>query len=190
MTNYKEVNPKQSFPELENNILNFWKEEKIFEESISSRPKENPYKFYDGPPFITWTPHYWSLLSSICKDVVPRYHTMKWKRCERVWWWDCHGIPIEDKVQKELGLHSNKEIEANGIDKFIEWCYRYTKDTSAEWEWYIDHIGRWVDFKNSYKTMSWEIIDFLYKKYKDGDIQWFENLKKAIKTSKKRILNN
>lgn len=153
MTTFEKVNPKQSFPKLEENILKFWQENKIFEESISSRSEDEPYRFYDGPPFITWTPHYWSLLSSICKDVVPRYHTMKWKRCERVWWWDCHGIPIEDRVQKELWLHSNKEIEANWIDKFIEWCYRYTTNTSAEWEWYIDHIGRWVDFKNSYKTM-------------------------------------
>ncbi len=165
---YPKVNQKQFFPKLEEEVLKFWKENKIFEKSIESRPAENPYRFYDWPPFITWTPHYGSLLSSICKDVVPRYHTMKWKRCERVWGWDCHGIPIEDKVQKELWLHSNKEIEDNGIDKFIEWCYRYTRDTSAEWERYIDHIGRWVDFKNSYKTMD--------KNYMESTIWVFKTL--------------
>ena len=84
---------------------------------MESRPAENPYRFYDGPPFITGTPHYGSLLSSIIKDVVPRYQTMLGKRVERVWGWDCHGLPIEQKVQKKLGLESNKEIEesAGGI---------------------------------------------------------------------------
>jgi len=169
---YKKVNPKQSFPKMEEKILKFWKENNTFEKSIESRSEENPYRFYDGPPFITWTPHYWSLLSSICKDVVPRYHTMNWKRCERVWGWDCHGIPIEDKVQKELWLHSNKEIEENWIDKFIEWCYRYTNDTSAEWEWYIDHIGRWVDFKNSYKTMDKDYMESVLWVFKTLFDKW------------------
>lgn len=156
---FPKVDPKQSFPQLEEQILKFWKENKIFEKSIEIRSESNPYRFYDWPPFITWKPHYWSLLSSICKDVVPRYWTMKWKRCERVWWWDCHGLPIEEKVQKQLWLTSNKEIEKAGIGKFIEECYRYTRNTSAEWEWYIDHIWRWVDFKNSYKTMDQDYME-------------------------------
>ncbi len=77
------------------------------------------------------------------------------KRVERVWGWDCHGLPIEQKVQKKLGLESNKEIEesAGGIQGFIDECYAYTRDTSAEWSWYIDHIGRWVDMENAYRTM-------------------------------------
>lgn len=156
---FPKVNPKQSFPALEEETLKFWKENKIFEESISSRPAENPYRFYDGPPFITGTPHYGSLLSSICKDVVPRYWTMKGKRCERVWGWDCHGLPIEDKVQKKLGIESAKDVEKIGVETFIKECYSYTQNTSAEWEWYIDHIGRWVDFKNSYKTMDQDYME-------------------------------
>lgn len=150
---FPKVNNKQSFPQLEEEILQFWKDEKIFEESIESRSEQNPYRFYDGPPFITGTPHYGSLLSSICKDVVPRFWTMKGKRVERVWGWDCHGLPIEDKVMKKLGLESSKDIEKVGVEKFIEECYAYTQNTSAEWDWYIEHIGRWVDFKNAYKTM-------------------------------------
>jgi isoleucyl-tRNA synthetase len=128
---------------------------KTFEKSVESRSAENPYRFYDGPPFITGTPHYGSLLSSIIKDVVPRYQTMLGKRVERVWGWDCHGLPIEQKVQKKLGLESNKEIEesAGGIQGFIDECYNYTRDTSSEWGWYIDHIGRWVDMDNAYRTM-------------------------------------
>lgn len=156
---FPKVDQKQSFPKLEEKILEYWKKEKIFEESIETRPVENPYRFYDGPPFITGTPHYGSLLSSICKDVVPRYWTMKGKRCERVWGWDCHGLPIEDKVQKKLGINSNKEIEKVGVKTFIDECYAYTKNTSAEWDWYIDHIGRWVDFKNAYRTMDQDYME-------------------------------
>ena len=84
---------------------------------------------------------------------------MKGKRCERVWGWDCHGLPIEDKVQKKLGIGSNKEIEKVGVKTFIDECYAYTKNTSAEWDWYIDHIGRWVDFKNAYRTMDQDYME-------------------------------
>ena len=154
------VNPKQSFPQLEENILQFWKENNIFQKCIDNRPEDRPYRFYDGPPFITGTPHYGSLLSSIIKDIIPRYQTMQGKRVERKWWWDCHGLPIEEKVQKKLGLESNKEIEETvGIKKFIEECYNYTRETSAEWQWYIDHIGRWVDTDNAYKTMDQDYME-------------------------------
>jgi isoleucyl-tRNA synthetase len=146
---------KPEFSKLEESILQYWKENKTFEKSVESRPAENPYRFYDGPPFITGTPHYGSLLSSIIKDVVPRYQTMLGKRVERVWGWDCHGLPIEQKVQKKLGLESNKEIEESegGIQGFIDECYKYTQETSSEWNWYVDHIGRWVDMEGAYRTM-------------------------------------
>jgi isoleucyl-tRNA synthetase len=84
---------------------------------------------------------------------------MQGKRCERVWGWDCHGLPIEEKVQKKLGLTSNKDIEEVGIKKFIEECYTYTRETSAEWDWYIEHIGRWVDMENCYKTMDQDYME-------------------------------
>lgn len=152
---------KPEFSKLEESILQYWKENKTFEKSVESRPAENPYRFYDGPPFITGTPHYGSLLSSIIKDVVPRYQTMLGKRVERVWGWDCHGLPIEQKVQKKLWLESNREIEesAGGIQWFIDECYAYTRDTSAEWSWYIDHIWRWVDMDNAYRTMDQDYME-------------------------------
>ena len=87
------------------------------------------------------------------KDVVTRFHTQKGKRIDRVWGWDCHGIYVEQKVQEKYGYTSNKDIEAKGIEGFIEKCYEYTKGVSDQWDWYVDHIGRWVDFKNAYKTM-------------------------------------
>ncbi len=156
---FPKVNPKQSFPDMEEKIIAFWKENNTFRKSIEQRPEDKPYRFYDGPPFITGTPHYGSLLSSIVKDIVPRYHTMQGKRVERKWGWDCHGLPIEEKVQKKLGLKSNKDIEELGIEKFVEECYTYTRETSAEWDWYIDHIGRWVDTKNAYRTMDQDYME-------------------------------
>ncbi|HLD03261.1 MAG TPA: class I tRNA ligase family protein, partial [Candidatus Dojkabacteria bacterium] len=156
---FKPVNPKQSFPEMEAELTRFWKKNNIFEKSVNIRSIKDRYVFYDGPPFITGTPHYGSLLPSIAKDVVPRYQTMKGKRVERVWGWDCHGLPIETKVEKNLGIKNRRDIEKFGILKFIEECYKYTKDTSAEWKWYIDKIARWVDFDNSYKTMDQDYME-------------------------------
>ena len=156
---FPSISPKQSFPALESEVLAYWKANNTFQKSIDSRPEDNPYRFYDGPPFITGTPHYGSLLSSIVKDVVGRYWTMRGRRVDRVWGWDCHGLPIEEKVQKKLGLKSNKEIEERGVKEFIDGCYEYTAATSAEWDWYIDKIGRWVDMDNAYRTMDQDYME-------------------------------
>ncbi len=151
---FKSINPNVSFPKLEEKILKYWKKNKIFEKSVEIRPKDKTWTFLDGPPFITGLPHYGSLLSSIPKDLFPRYKTMKGYRVRRVWGWDCHGLPAENKVEVELGLKSKKEIvEKVGVKKFIEKCKLYVKNVSKDWEWYILHIGRFVDFKNAYKTM-------------------------------------
>jgi len=150
---FNPVDPSPNLPKLEEKILGFWEEGKIFEKSISQRRSDNLYSFYDGPPFVTGVPHYGSLLSSIVKDVVPRYWTMKGKRVRRVWGWDCHGLPIENKVEEKLHLKKKSDIEKIGIKKFITECFNYVATTSPEWEWYINHVGRWVDFKNAYKTM-------------------------------------
>ncbi len=150
---FKPVNPKVDFPKLEQEILDYWKKNKIFEKSIDSRPEGKKWTFLDGPPFVTGMPHYGSLLSSIPKDVFGRYFTMKGYRVRRVWGWDGHGLPIENKVETELKIKSKKEIEEKiGVKKFIEECKRYVNTVSGEWEWYVDHIGRWVDFKNAYRT--------------------------------------
>ncbi len=143
---------ERTIPQMETDVLKFWKENKIFEKSVESRSKDNQYVFYDGPPFISGLPHYGHILGSIAKDVIPRYWTMKGKRVERVWGWDAGGITVENKVQKELGIGNRKDIEAYGLEKFIEACYAYTSRISGEWEWYIDRIGRWVDMKNAYRT--------------------------------------
>ncbi len=152
----KPVSPKVSFPELEENINRYWKENKIFEKSITSRPADKRWTFLDGPPFVTGMPHYGSLLSSLPKDVFGRYWTMKGYRVRRVWGWDGHGLPIENKVENELEIARKKDIEEIvGVKKFIDACKSYVDVVSSDWEWYVDRIGRWVDFKNAYKT--WEI---------------------------------
>jgi isoleucyl-tRNA synthetase len=151
---FKPVDPHVDFPALEEKILKYWKANKIFEKSLDKNPKSNSWTFLDGPPFITGLPHYGSLLSSIPKDVFPRYMTMKGYYVRRVWGWDCHGLPAENKVEEKLGIKRKKDIEEKiGVKKFIDECKLYVNEVSSEWEWYIDHVGRWVDFKNAYRTM-------------------------------------
>jgi len=143
-----------NFAEMEERVLQYWDDERVFQKSIDQRPSNKPYVFYDGPPFATGMPHYGHLLASTIKDVIPRYWTMKGYRVERVWGWDCHGIPIENMIEKELGLKGGKKgIEELGIDKFNAACRSAILRFDKEWEKIIRRIERWVDFKNSYKTM-------------------------------------
>jgi isoleucyl-tRNA synthetase len=141
------------FPALEEEILNYWDADDTFRKSVESRPEDHAYVFYDGPPFATGLPHYGHILASTTKDVIPRYWTMKGYRVERVWGWDCHGLPIENMIEGELQLKGGKKgIEAYGIANFNDACkaaiFRFDKD----WEVIIRRIGRWVDFKHAYKT--------------------------------------
>jgi isoleucyl-tRNA synthetase len=157
---FKPVSPKIDFPKLEEEITKYWKKNKIFEKSIESRPEEKKWTFLDGPPFVTGVPHYGSLLSSIPKDVFARFMTMKGYRVRRVWGWDGHGLPVENKVEGKLKVKRKKDIEEKiGIGRFIEECKKYVNQVSEEWEWYIDRIGRWVDFKNAYKTWNLEYME-------------------------------
>jgi len=155
----KSLNLSYSPSQLEEDVLSYWKKENIFEESVNQRQGAEEYVFYDGPPFVTGLPHYGHLLGSIIKDVIPRFQTMKGKHVERVWGWDCHGLPAENKVEEKLGLKSKKDIEKIGIGKFTQACANYVGEISDEWEWYIDRIGRWVDFKNSYRTMDTDYME-------------------------------
>ncbi len=143
---------KKQIPEMEDEILSYWKKNNIFKKSVEKNSEDNLYVFYDGPPFISGLPHYGHLLVSIAKDVIPRFWTMKGKRVERVWGWDAHGLTVENRVQEELGIENRRDIESYGLEKFTQACYEYTSRISAEWEWYVDKIGRWVDFKNAYRT--------------------------------------
>ncbi|MEK7201920.1 MAG: isoleucine--tRNA ligase [Patescibacteria group bacterium] len=149
----------KSLFDIEEKVLKFWEDQKIFQKSLDKNPKENTFSFYDGPPFITGIPHYGTLLPSIAKDIVPRYQTMKGKYVRRIWGWDTHGLPAENQVEKQLGLKVKKDIEALGVDKFIEACRAYVGEVSDAWKWYIDHIGRWADMTGAYRTDSLEFME-------------------------------
>ena len=153
------VPENKKITDLEADVLKLWKEKNIFEKSVESRPENNAYVFYDGPPFVSGLPHYGHILSSIAKDIIPRYWTMKGKRVERLWGWDAHGLTVENRVQKKLDIKNRRDIESFGLEKFIEECYTYTSETSAEWDWYIDRIGRWVDIENAYRTTDQDYME-------------------------------
>ncbi|HSX09775.1 MAG TPA: isoleucine--tRNA ligase [Candidatus Saccharimonadales bacterium] len=157
---FKPVSSKVEFAQLEETINDYWKKNKIFEKSVEKDAPNGRWTFLDGPPFVTGMPHYGSLLSSLPKDVFGRYWTMKGYRVRRVWGWDGHGLPIENKVEGELDLKSKKDIEdVVGVKKFIDECKHYVNVISSDWEWYVDRIGRWVDFKNAYKTWDTDYME-------------------------------
>jgi len=137
----------------EEEVLQYWKENIIFEKSLEQEASNGEFVFYDGPPFATGLPHYGSLLSSVIKDAIGRYKTMRGYTVPRRWGWDCHGLPIEHMIEKKLGLKTKKDIEALGVDVFNEEAKSSVLAYVDEWKAYVDRIGRWVDFDNSYKTM-------------------------------------
>ena len=153
--------------EYENEWVKRWKAEKTFEKSVENRPAGDAYVFYDGPPFISGVPHHGTLLSSIVKDAVPRYWTMKGKRVERVWGWDCHGLPAERFSEKKLGLSSHQDVLDYGLEKYIVATREYMTQTAADWEEVIDRIGRWVDFKGAYKTMDKNYMESIWWAFKE-----------------------
>ena len=152
----------------EEKILEFWKENKIFEQSLKKESPKGNYVFYDGPPFATGLPHYGHILGSTVKDVIGRYQTMQGFRVPRRWGWDCHGLPIENIVEKDLGVSGHNEIEAlgktpnEGIEKFVEHARSKVLTYVHEWKKTVDRIGRWVDFDGSYKTMDNSFIESVW----------------------------
>ena len=146
----------------EEKILEFWSENNVFEKSLSKDAPKGNYVFYDGPPFATGLPHYGHILGSTVKDVIGRYQTMQGFRVPRRWGWDCHGLPIENIVEKDLGVSGHKEIEALGVEKFVEHARTKVLTYVHEWKRTVDRIGRWVDFDGSYKTMDNTFIESVW----------------------------
>lgn len=189
------ANTRRRALEYEKALVDYWKQNKTFEKSVDQRPVDNSYVFYDGPPFITGVPHHGTLLSSIVKDAVPRYQTMKGKHVERVWGWDTHGLPAENFVEKKLGITDRHEIGKRiSLEEYITTARESMIQTGNLWESTIDRIGRWVDFKGAYKTMDkdymesvWWAFKTLYEKGKiyEGekvlmyDTKWATPLSKA-----------
>jgi isoleucyl-tRNA synthetase len=154
---YPDVEPQPNFPRLEEAILATWEAEGTFERSLTAREAgdggANEYVFYDGPPFANGLPHYGHLLTGYVKDVVPRYQTMRGRRVERRFGWDCHGLPAEVEAEKELGISGHPEITEFGIDKFNDACRVSVLRYTDEWRRYVTRQARWVDFDNDYKTL-------------------------------------
>ncbi|PIR22605.1 MAG: isoleucine--tRNA ligase [Deltaproteobacteria bacterium CG11_big_fil_rev_8_21_14_0_20_45_16] len=153
-----------SFPKMEEEILARWAKQNIFQKSLDSKKKA--YSFYDGPPFATGLPHYGHLLASTLKDIVPRYWTMRGFRVERRWGWDCHGLPIEQEIDKKHQFKSTNEIEAFGIARYNEECRSIVLRFTEEWERVITRLGRWADFKNDYKTMDRDFMESVWWVFK------------------------
>lgn len=154
---YPNVDPQPDFPALERNILDRWEQNRTFEASLEQRAPgengENEFVFYDGPPFANGLPHYGHLLTGYVKDAIPRYQTMRGKRVERRFGWDCHGLPAEVKVEQELGISGHPAITEFGIDKFNEACRSSVLQFTDDWRSYVTRQARWVDFDNDYKTL-------------------------------------
>ena len=169
--------------EYEKDWVRRWKDNQTFEKSVEQRSADDAYVFYDGPPFITGVPHHGTLLSSIVKDAVPRYWTMKGKRVERRWGWDCHGLPAENFVEKQLNIVDRRQIVANGdqpapldkdgnplptisLEKYITRARESMVVNSETWQGVIDRIGRWVDFKGAYRTMDKDFMESVWWAFK------------------------
>ena len=152
-TPYPTVGPKPDLPNIEKSILDRWAKEKTFQTSIDERPEDTEYVFYDGPPFANGLPHHGHLLTGYVKDVIPRYHTMRGKRVERRFGWDCHGLPAEMESEKQLGVSGRAAITDFGIKNFNEHCEKSVLKYTDDWEEIVQRQARWVDFENDYKTM-------------------------------------
>lgn len=153
--------------EYEKDWVKRWKEDGTFEKSVEQRPIDDSYVFYDGPPFITGVPHHGTLLSSIVKDAVPRYWTMKGKRVERVWGWDCHGLPAEVFTEKKLGIKDRRDIGTKiTLEEYIKTARENMVQTSSLWNDTIDRIGRWVDMEHAYKTMDKDYMESIWWGFK------------------------
>ncbi len=161
----------EAYADRELKILDFWKKERIFEKSLSQREQADPFTIYDGPPFATGLPHYGHLLAGTIKDVVPRYKTMKGYYVPRRFGWDCHGLPVENEIEKTFNLSGAPSIEAFGISNFNEECRKIVQRYTQEWKSTVERMGRWVDFSKTWKTMDlsfmesvWWVFKQLYEK--------------------------
>jgi isoleucyl-tRNA synthetase len=167
---FKKVDPKQSFPEMEKNLLKHWEDNEIFEKSVENRKNSEKYIFFDGPPFANGLPHYGHILANVIKDSITRYWNMKGKYVPRRNGWDCHGLPVEYEIEKELELNGRMDVVDYGVENFNTKCresvFRYTKD----WETTLKRIARWVDFSDNYATLDnnyMETIWWIFKQIWD-----------------------
>lgn len=163
---FDSVDPKQSFPDLERGILDYWRLEDIFKRSMSQRKDAEQFSFYDGPPFATGLPHYGHILAGTIKDVIPRYQTMRGKYVERRFGWDCHGLPVEYEIEKEHAIGSKRDIEAMGTKAFNDLCRSAVQRFTEEWRRTVERFGRFVDMDHDYRTMDPDYMESIWWVFK------------------------
>jgi len=164
---YQEIDKKVSFQERERGVLQTWKANKTFERSVKLHEKE--HIFYDGPPFPTGNPHHGTVFVSILKDSIARFFTMNGYSVPRKWGWDCHGLPIENAVEKKLGIKNKAEIENGvGVAHFNQECRAFVSGANDAWETYINKIGRWTEYENSYRTMNTDFMESVLWVFKES----------------------
>ena len=157
---------KQSIPKREEAVLRHWEREHIFEKTLKETKDKDPYVFYDGPPFATGLPHYGHLLAGTIKDIIPRYQTMRGHYVRREWGWDCHGLPLENLIEKELGLKHKRDIEAYGVENFNQKARESVLMYDKEWKEIVPRMGRWADMEKSYKTMDATYTESIWWSFK------------------------
>ncbi len=162
-----------SFPKIEESILNYWKENAIFKKSLEQTKAGSQYVFYDGPPFATGLPHFGNLLAQTLKDIIPRYQTMQGYHVDRRFGWDCHGLPIEHEINKQLGLDAHTALEKLGVKKYNDTCRGIVQKYAPQWQVVVERMGRWVDFENDYKTMDTDFMESVWWVFKS---LWDKNL--------------
>ena len=161
------------FPDLELDILNFWKEQQIYQQSLDQRAGCPEFVFYEGPPTANGLPHPGHCLTRAIKDLFPRYRTMRGYRCKRKAGWDTHGLPVEVEVCKELGIHSKEEIEAYGVEPFIQKCQQSVWRYMQQWERLTERLGFWVDLNEAYVTYHQSYVESVWwclKRFFDRDL--------------------
>lgn len=163
---YEQVPEKSEAALREEAVLDFWNREQIFEKSLEKDASKGEFIFYDGPPFATGVPHYGHILASAIKDAIPRYKTMRGYRVPRKWGWDCHGLPLENIIEKKLGLATKRDIEELGVEAFNEAARAAVMEYADEWKRIIPRIGRWADMERDYKTMDASYTESVWWSFK------------------------
>jgi isoleucyl-tRNA synthetase len=189
----KPVAENVKFPEVELEVLKFWDEHKIFDKTLAKTRDQQPFIFYDGPPFATGLPHYGHLLAGTIKDIIPRFWTMRGRYVDRRFGWDCHGLPVEMEIEQDLDLHGRSEIERFGVANFNAECRKIVLRYTAEWEKTVRRAGRWADFQHDYRTMDlsfMETVWWAFQQMWDKDLVYEGNKVLPFSTRLGTVLSN
>src|SRR5262249_37330915 len=169
---YPEAEQSPNFPQIENEIIRRWADDRTFKASVDRRPRKiggqsNEFVSYDGPPFANGLPHYGHLATGFVKDLVPRDQTMRGRHVPRRFGWDCHGLPAELEVEREVGVYGRNAILEYGIARFNNKCRESVLQFTNDWEWYVTRQARWVDFHDDYKTMDLSFMESVMWAFKE-----------------------